>query len=237
MNDLQELSTFSHEINNSLTLIYGQIQYIEKTNDTLTKNEHWNRMKDDFSSLFDFIHQFLAPADTTSAAAIEPLDLINLISEIRSSWSYYLNKERIRFFIQADQGTSFYVYGAKSRLFQLFHNLISNAVKAIQQKEEINRSPHITVHLSKEQGHIVLNLSDTGIGMTPEQQSRAFYRGVSFQPGGNGIGLSIVRKIAHELHIKIHIDSALNQGTTFTLIFPAYEQKLNYLTHTEALTK
>ena len=237
MNDLQELSTFSHEINNSLTLIYGQIQYIEKTNDTLTKNEHWNRMKDDFSSLFDFIHQFLAPADTTSAAAIEPLDLINLISEIRSSWSYYLHKERIRFFIQADPGTAFYVYGAKSRLFQLFQNLISNAVKAIQQKEEINRSPHITVHLSKEQGHIVLNLSDTGIGMTPEQQSRAFYRGVSFQPGGNGIGLSIVRKIAHELHIKIHIDSALNQGTTFTLIFPAYEQKLNYLTHTEALTK
>lgn len=99
------------------------------------------------------------------------------------------------------------------------------------------RQPHITVHLSKEQGHIVLNLSDTGIGMTPEQQSRAFYRGVSFQPGGNGIGLSIVRKIAHELHIKIHIDSAPNQGTTFTLIFPAYEQKLNYLTHTEALTK
>ena len=71
--------------------------------------------------------------------------------------------------------------------FQLFHNLISNAVKAIQQKKETCRSPHIThitVHLSKEQGHIVLNLSDTGIGMTTEQQSRAFYRGVSFHPGG-----------------------------------------------------
>ena len=236
MNNSQELSTFSHEINNSLTLIYGQIQYIEKTNDILTQNEHWNRMKDDFSSLFDFIHQFLAPEDTTSAT-IEPLDLINLISELRSSWSYYLHKERIRFFIQADPGTACYVYGAQSKLLQLFHKLISNDLKAIQQKEEINRSPHITVHLSKEQGHIVLNLSDTGIGMTPEQQSRAFYRGVSFQPGGNGIGLSIVRKIAHELHIKIHIDSAPNQGTTFTLIFPAYEQKLNYLTHTEALTK
>lgn len=37
MNDLQELSTFSHEINNSLTLIYGQIQCIEKTYDTLTE--------------------------------------------------------------------------------------------------------------------------------------------------------------------------------------------------------
>lgn len=236
MNDLQELSTFSHEINNSLTLIYGQIQYIEKTNDILTKNDHWNRMKEDFSSLFDFIHQFLEPAKSISAA-IEPLDLINVISEIRSSWSYYLHKEKIRFFIQADPGTAFYVYGSKSLLFQLFHNLISNAVKAIQQKKETNRSPHITVHLSKEQGHIVLNLSDTGIGMTTDQQSRAFYRGVSFQPGGNGIGLSIVQKIAHEFHIKIHLDSAPDQGTTFTLIFPSYEQKLSYLTHTEALTK
>ena len=93
------------------------------------------------------------------------------------------------------------------------------------------------MHLSKEQGHIVLNLSDTGIGMTNDQQSRAFYRGVSFQPGGNGIGLSIVQKIANELHIKIHIDSAPNQGTTFTLIFPSYEQKSNYLTHTKVLTR
>ena len=217
MNDLQELSTFSHEINNSLTLIYGQIQCIEKTYDTLTRNDHWNRMKDDFSSLFDFIHQFLAPAEESSAA-MEPLDLISVISEIRSSWSYYLHKEQIRFFIQADPGTAFYVYGARSKLFQLFHNLISNAVKAIQQKKETCRSPHIThitVHLSKEQGHIVLNLSDTGIG----------------------IGLSVVQNIARNLHIKIHIDSAPNQGTTFTLIFPAYEQQLSCPTRTEALTK
>ena len=114
MNDLQELSTFSHEINNSLTLIYGQIQCIEKTYDTLTGNDHWNRMKDDFSSLFDFIHQFLAPAEESSAA-MEPLDLISVISEIRSSWSYYLHKEQIRFFIQADPGTAFYVYGARSK--------------------------------------------------------------------------------------------------------------------------
>ena len=189
--------------------------------------------------LFDFINQFLAPAEESSAA-MEPLDLISVISEIRSSWSYYLHKEQIRFFIQADPGTAFYVYGARSKLFQLFHNLISNAVKAIQQKKETSRSPHIThitVHLSKEQGHIVLNLSDTGIGMTTEQQSRAFYRGVSFHPGGNGIGLSVVQNIARDLHIKIHIDSAPNQGTTFTLIFPAYEQQLSCPTRKEALTK
>ena len=54
---------------------------------------------------------------------------------------------------------------------------------------------------------------------------------------GNGIGLSVVQNIARDLHIKIHIDSAPNQGTTFTLIFPAYEQQLSCPTRTEALTK
>ena len=135
MNDLQELSTFSHEINNSLTLIYGQIQCIEKTYDTLTGNDHWNRMKDDFSSLFDFIHQFLAPAEESSAA-MEPLDLISVISEIRSSWSYYLHKEQIRFFIQAEPRNRVFTFTVQDQnIFQLFHNLISNAVKAIQLKK------------------------------------------------------------------------------------------------------
>ena len=70
MNDLQELSTFSHEINNSLTLIYGQIQCIEKTYDTLTGNDHWNRMKDDFSSLFDFSSAFPVFTSITVNASV-----------------------------------------------------------------------------------------------------------------------------------------------------------------------
>lgn len=76
-------------------------------------------MKDDFSSLFDFIHQFLAPAEESSAA-MEPLDLISVISEIRSSWSYYLHKEQIRFFIQADPGTAFMFTVQNQNFFSYF---------------------------------------------------------------------------------------------------------------------
>ncbi len=222
-----ELSTFSHEINNSLTLIYGQLQYIENTNDILKTDPHWGQVKEDFSSLFDMIHQFLTPTDTVSAA-MEPMNLIELIGEVQSSWSHRLQNERIQFLVQADSPGIFYVYGAKPKLLQIFHNLIANAVHAIQKKQGNTRSRNITIHLSKEQGHVVLNLSDTGIGMTKEQQTRVFYQGVSFTPGGNGIGLSVVQNIARDLHVKIHMDSAINQGTTFTLVFPARE-------HTKAL--
>ncbi len=222
MNKSYDLTAFSHEINNSLTLIYSQLQYIEETKDILLQDENWCRMKKDFSSLFDFIRQTLSPSTATSAA-LEPQDLISIFEEIRSSWSHQFNDKHIQFFIQAEPKESYYVYGSKPKLLQMFHNLISNAVKAIERRNDTGKSPSITVHLSKEQGHIVLNLSDTGIGMTKEQQQRAFYRGVSFIPAGNGIGLSVVHEIADELQIKIHMDSAINQGTTFTLIFPARE--------------
>lgn len=223
MNQPYELTTFSHEINNSLTLIYGQLQYIENTKEELKKDEHWKQMKEDFSSLFDLIRQVLTPSAHAASAAMEPQDLIGVFREVRSSWAYRLNRENIGFYIQANPPGPYYVYGSRSKLLQMFHNLISNGVKAIEQKKGPAKSPNITIHLSQEQGHIVLNISDTGIGMTKEQQTRAFYRGVSFLPKGNGIGLSVVHEIAQEMHIKIHMDSAINQGTTFTLVFPARE--------------
>ncbi len=45
MNQSYELATFSHEINNNLTLIYGQLQYIENTNESLKNDENWHKMK------------------------------------------------------------------------------------------------------------------------------------------------------------------------------------------------
>ena len=96
MNKSYELATFSHEIKNSLTLIYGQLQYIENTHESLKSDDRWNRMKEDFASLFDLLRQTMSPADTTSAA-MEPVDLIDLFKEIQSSWSYQINREHIRF--------------------------------------------------------------------------------------------------------------------------------------------
>lgn len=134
MNKSYELATFSHEIKNSLTLIYGQLQYIENTHESLKSDDRWSRMKEDFASLFDLLRQTMSPADTTSAA-MEPVDLIDLFKEIQSSWSYQINREHIRFRIQTDSSGPYYVYGAKAKLLQMFHNLVSNAVKAINEKK------------------------------------------------------------------------------------------------------
>lgn len=219
MKNQNELTTFSHELKNSLTLIYSQLQYIEQTHPDLLKDLHWSGVKDDFSSVFDMVRQMLSPVPDASAA-LEPVDLTALLEEIQYSWSSKFNEYGIVFSVQTEDPAPYYIKGSKTKFIQIFNNLISNGVNAISRKKEPARETLISVHLSREGDFIVCSLSDTGIGMTKEQQARAFYRGVSFVPKGNGIGLSVVSEIARELDISIHMDSALNQGTTFTLIFP-----------------
>ncbi|MDD3184953.1 MAG: HAMP domain-containing sensor histidine kinase [Anaerostipes sp.] len=219
MNQNQSFDTFSHEIKNTLTLIYGQLQYIEETNQDLLENKTWMQVKEDFSSLFSYLNHSFTP-NTNIAATVECIDLVSLLKEVENSWSYQFQIHHIDFQFQNCENQSYYIYGSKTKLKQIFHNLISNALQAIEQKNIKNSPSFIHINLSKEGDYCVCSLSDSGIGMSKNQQERIFYRGVSFRPKGNGIGLHVVKELVSELQAEIHVDSQKNQGSTFTLIFP-----------------
>ena len=58
-NMLHTTPTLSHEINNYLTIIYSQLQHIEHLYKYLSKDEHWIRMKEDFSSAFRLLQELM----------------------------------------------------------------------------------------------------------------------------------------------------------------------------------
>lgn len=98
----------------------------------------------------------------------------------------------------------------------LLSNLFTNAIKynnykgTIVIKDEIkNLKYHLTI-------------SDSGLGMSTEQASQIFNRfnRIHFEQEGQGIGLAIVDSIASLHQIEIQVKSEINQGTSFTLIFP-----------------
>lgn len=173
MKNQNKLTTFSHELKNSLTLIYSQIQYIEQTHPELSQDVYWSGMKADFSSVFDMVRQMLSPVSDASAT-LEPVDLNALLEEIRCSWSLRLNECKIRFSVQTEDSSPYYVKGSKTKYLQIFNNLISNGVNAICRKKEASREPLISVHLSREGDFIVCSLSDTGIGMTKNSSPAPF---------------------------------------------------------------
>jgi signal transduction histidine kinase len=68
---------------------------------------------------------------------------------------------------------------------------------------------------------IQISISDTGIGIPPENVNRVFESFFTTKPNGTGLGLAITQRIIHEHRGTISVQTALSQGTTFTILLPA----------------
>ncbi len=118
------------------------------------------------------------------------------------------------------EGESAVISGIAPLLGGIMLNLCDNAIK--YNKE--NGTVKIIVH--SEEGSVMLSVSDTGIGIPAEHQSRVFERfyrvdkSHSKEVGGTGLGLSIVKHSARLHGAKIEMQSVDGEGTTITLRFP-----------------
>lgn len=110
-----------------------------------------------------------------------------------------------------------------AKLQQALLNLIANAVKYSAPGEPVD----VALRTGEHEGHpaLVFSVRDRGIGMTAEQQARAFepfYRtGDKRDVVGSGLGLTIVREIAKLHGGSVQLESVPRQGTTVTLLVPA----------------
>ena len=105
------------------------------------------------------------------------------------------------------------------KVHQIVLNLLSNAVKFTDQGE-------VAVTLAAGEGHALLQVRDTGIGIAPENLERIWdaFSQVEQAPtrrvGGNGLGLSVTRNLARLLDGDVVVDSAPGRGSAFTLRLP-----------------
>jgi signal transduction histidine kinase len=147
-----------------------------------------------------------------------PIDVQPVIeSSLRMAW----NEIRHRAKIVRDYQTVPPVEGSESRLGQVFLNLITNAAHAMQEGQADRNELGLATRID-DLGRIVVEISDTGSGMSPEVQSRIFTPFFTTKPTGvgTGLGLSICRQIVHSLGGDITVDSTLGSGTTFRIVLP-----------------
>jgi adenylate cyclase len=109
------------------------------------------------------------------------------------------------------------------RLRQILLNLLSNACKFTKEGEVALRG----LRVSNGGSWIELSVSDTGIGMTPEQQSKLFEEfsqadaTTAQRFGGTGLGLAITRKLARMMGGDVTVTSEPGKGSVFTVRLPA----------------
>ncbi len=109
-----------------------------------------------------------------------------------------------------------FIEGEPTRLRQVFHNLIQNAIDA-QHEAAV---PQFDISLFARDDEIVLAFGDAGTGFPDDLLHRAFEPYVTTKAKGTGLGLAIVRKIVDEHHGRIELANRVPHGAQVTLIFP-----------------
>ncbi|HWB84729.1 MAG TPA: HAMP domain-containing sensor histidine kinase [Bryobacteraceae bacterium] len=142
---------------------------------------------------------------------------VNLNETLRDTLKLTQAEFRGRITVETDFGELPEVECHPQMLSQVFLNLLVNAAQAIDGEGKIK------VRTWLEGDHVAISISDTGRGMTPEQQARVFQAGFTTKPVGigTGLGLPIAKQIVEERHggiIRFHSEPGV--GTTFHLHIP-----------------
>jgi len=112
------------------------------------------------------------------------------------------------------------MYLDSSQVDRVFINLVSNAIKFTPEKGKIS------IHTEFKDDVVTTSVSDTGIGISEENQKRLFdefYRvdnQINQNVKGTGLGLALAKKIVEAHNGKIWITSKMNEGTTFHFTLP-----------------
>ena len=109
------------------------------------------------------------------------------------------------------------VQGEPTRLRQVLHNLLQNAIDAQADRAD----PSYAIDVEAKQGEAILTVSDNGPGFPPDVIERAFEPYVTTKPKGTGLGLAIVRKIVDEHAGRVTIANGPQGGARVAVVLPS----------------
>ncbi len=158
----------------------------------------------------------------------EETDLREIVDSVLDTAAALVQDKRILLYADLAPGLPM-IHADKRRLRQVLLNLVSNAIKFTESGQvKVQARVMEGLHPQTERlaSFLEISVSDTGIGIAPEQQADIFKEfsqvdaSLSRRAGGTGLGLPITRKLV-ELHGGwIWVKSQLGQGSTFTFVLP-----------------
>jgi signal transduction histidine kinase/CheY-like chemotaxis protein len=218
------LASMSHELRTPLNAIIGYSEMLYETAHDDGQDEFLPdlaKIRDAGRHLLGLINDILDLSKIEAGKMevyLEEVDLAGLIEEVRSIIEPLaaINANELEILCPAALGT---LYTDRTKLKQSLLNLLSNAGK-------FTHKGKVSLEVRSGDGEISFIVSDTGIGMTEEQQGRLFQAfsqadvSTTRQYGGTGLGLAITRHFCEMLNGNITVESSRGQGSTFTITLP-----------------
>lgn len=222
------LSTMSHEIRTPLNAILGNLELVQRMALPALAKERLRTVTSSSNALLGIISDVLdfskIEAGQMSIESI-PFDPAAVVSEVASIFQPVAQEKGLQFdcIVDREHLASHYL-GDPTRIRQIASNLLSNAIKFTDAGDVL-----IEVY-AKDDGSecpgIVIGVSDSGIGMSREQQARLFEPFVQADStitrrfGGSGLGLALCRRLVALMGGTIELHSEQGDGSQFVIRLP-----------------
>jgi len=214
------IDSVTHELKSPLAAIRLCAQTLNRKDlPTEKRGRLAQMMLDDIDRLDFFIDDILEASRIGHQSLNQTSEQINLYQLIKHCCQLIQNRHHLKkdnFILKMDKSID--VLTPRSALETVLKNLIDNAVKYSSKDREIA----IAVN-SVDATQVIISVTDNGIGIDPQHQSRIFdrfYRSPTEEVrnrSGTGIGLYVAAQIVKSLGSKLHVHSdGINQGTTFS---------------------
>jgi signal transduction histidine kinase len=230
-NKSQFVSSMSHELRTPLNAIIGLTEMIVSNSERFGAEkvlEPLKRVNAAGTHLLGLINQVLDLSKIEAGKLElnpESVNLAPLIDEVIGTAGQLAEKNKNRLVVEAEQNLGA-VTVDPMRLRQILLNLLSNACKFTKQGEVRLKARRVV----NGGNWMELAVSDTGIGMTPEQQAKLFAEFTQADSltarkfGGTGLGLAISRRLARMMGGDVTVASELGKGSVFTVRLPGSAQ-------------
>ncbi|MDR1410832.1 MAG: response regulator, partial [Spirochaetaceae bacterium] len=227
------LANMSHEMRTPMNAIIGMTAIAKSSPDPEKKDYCLDKIGDASTHLLGVINDILdmskieanklelAPADFNFEKMLQKT--VNVIS-------FRVEEKHQNLMVRIDEAIPRALFGDDQRLAQVVANLLSNAVKFTPDYGSVG----LDARLAGKEGDLYtlrIEVSDSGIGISKEQQSRLFSSfeqadsGTSRKFGGTGLGLAISKRIVEMMEGGIRIESELGKGTSFIFTVKIKEGK------------
>lgn len=219
------IHSVSHDLRSPLTAILGYVELLERIgplNDQ--QREFVRRVQSSVHSITALVNDLLdlgrieAGFDTSR----EPVNMGEILRYSLETFHTLAQEKNVMISAQVSPNLP-PIRGNPIRLRQLVDNLLGNAIKYTQPGGQV------LVRLQVEDGQIIFQVSDTGVGIPLADQPHIFekfYRASNTPKDapGTGLGLAIVKSIVDNHQGRVWVSSTPGQGSTFSVLLPTYQE-------------